>query len=604
MKRAYPVALILFIYLALSLTTFILWHRAGTNSVTGDEPHYLVMASGIAKYGSFEQTRPYQDERETKAIFKSGLPDTHAIQGPHGFYNVHNIGLPLLLAIPFLVGGSAGAKVFMILASAVVVILVWKVSGLFSDKSKAKFLSTLAVCIAVPLIPASNQIYPDILAGLISLSGLYWFLTADRKRPRWMELGWACAIVFLPWLQIKFAATCVLLVLAIAARSFFASRDTGRVVLIFAAAFISCVTLAAYNHYAFGKFSGPYLSGALELSKTSIMVLLGLHIDQNHGFLLQNPVNLLGLVAIGCIYRVNKPFALLWGLVFLSLIVPNALHPAWYGGWSFSGRFGWSAAIVFTLPVIHGLLQLAKANRHIFHAIVSLAVLMQAYFYWQYTATNISLYNKAATTGVDGYSIFYFPIQAWLPMLYNSGWAFGYNPNYAWLLVTVSLVLAGFLAGARQRAFISVVLAAGIAGIVGSAFLPSAWPTERIYQAKDLPSQVGRIDGASRVVEPGMHGAGYASFGPYVPLNKGRYTLLVKYSSTAPADQVVGKFDVLDGTAGALYSERALYGTGGELRVVEVPFEVTLWMRHAHEFRNFWHGQHEFRLHEIGLQGH
>jgi hypothetical protein len=53
--------------------------------------------------------------------------------------------------------------------------------------------------------------------------------------------------------------------------------------------------------------------------------------------------------------------------VFLSLIVPNALHPNWYGGWSFSGRFQWAAAIAFIIPTICGLLFIAKRKEKIFN---------------------------------------------------------------------------------------------------------------------------------------------------------------------------------------------------------------------------------------------
>ena len=102
MRMRYSFASLLLIYLALSLTAFFAWKRTGANSVTGDEPHYLVMTSGIVKYGSLEQTRPYQDELEKNDLFKSGLPDTHALPGPNGFFNVHNIGLPVLLAVSFL----------------------------------------------------------------------------------------------------------------------------------------------------------------------------------------------------------------------------------------------------------------------------------------------------------------------------------------------------------------------------------------------------------------------------------------------------------------------------------------------------------------------
>ncbi|HET8705685.1 MAG TPA: hypothetical protein VFM46_05210, partial [Pseudomonadales bacterium] len=60
---------LLFIYLIFSLNTLDKWRSHDKFGVTGDEPHYLVMTSGLVKYLSFEQTRPYRDEFHSKAIY-------------------------------------------------------------------------------------------------------------------------------------------------------------------------------------------------------------------------------------------------------------------------------------------------------------------------------------------------------------------------------------------------------------------------------------------------------------------------------------------------------------------------------------------------------
>lgn len=345
-KNALFIALL--IYGIFSLATLFFWQYKGVNTITGDEPHYLVMSSGIVKQGSLEQTAPYREEFKARKIHKHGLApedaqpspqNTHAVLGPNGLFNVHNIGLPLLLAIPFLLGGVLGAKLAMVFFSALVVMAAWKFSSHFTEDKIQRLWAVIAATISLPLIPASGQIYPDVLAGLISLVGLYWFFTIHQRRTADLEVLLTAVVVFLPWLQIKFAATCVVLVLSITAKIYFQSRDIKKIARILLFAGASCFALASYNYYAFGKISGPYQSGALEMSKTSLMVLLGLHFDQNQGFIFQNPVNLIGILAIGWIYKFNRAFSLVWALVFLSLIVPNALHPNWYGGGGFQAAF-------------------------------------------------------------------------------------------------------------------------------------------------------------------------------------------------------------------------------------------------------------------------
>jgi len=453
-RRKNPLFIALLIYGIFSLATLFSWHLKGVNTVTGDEPHYLVMSSGIVKHGSLEQTAPYREEFKTREIYTHGLApvdaqpspeNTHAVLGPNGLFNVHNIGLPLLLAIPFLIGGVVGAKLIMVFFGSLVVVVAWKFSSHFSQDKTLRFWAVIAATISLPLIPASNQIYPDVLAGLIALTGLYWFFTIHERRSVGLEALLAVTVVFLPWLQIKFAATCVVLVLSITAKIYFQSRDLKKIIRIFIIAGTSCLVLAAYNYYAFGKTSGPYQSGALEVSKTSLMVLLGLHFDQNQGFILQNPVNLIGILAIGWMYKLNRSFSIVWALVFLSLIVPNALHPGWYGGGSFSGRFQWAAAITFIIPTICGLLFIAKSKEKIFKAIIFCGALLQLYFFYQYAIGGVNLYNKGAGTWFDAYPIFYHPLHGWLPMLYDSSWAYGYWPNYSWMLLIGCLLLVGFL---------------------------------------------------------------------------------------------------------------------------------------------------------------
>lgn len=445
---------IFLIYFILSTTTLFLWESKGQNEITGDEPQYLVVTSGIVNHQTFEQTKPFVQEFKTRGIFKNGLAskdavpspkNSHTVAGPNGLFSVHNIGLPILISIPFIFGGVLGAKIFMIFCGACVILFAGKFASLFSRDEKYKFWSTIAVGMSLSFIPASNQIYPDILGGLLSLVGLYWFIAAKQKHWKNNEILLACVISFLPWLQIKFAATSFILILSVAIKIYLISGDSRRVLRIILIAGISSFALFLYNYYAFGKVSGPYQSGALEFSKTSLMVLVGLFFDQNQGFLFQNPINFIGILAIGWLYRFNRVFLLVWGLVFLSLIVPNALHINWYGGTSFSGRFGWAAAVVFIVPSVYGVLEVAKINKKIFYLLIAGGVLLQLYFFCEYAINDANLYNKIGSTPADEYSIYYSAIDSWLPMLYHSEWAFEYIPNYAWLVLVCLLLLMGFV---------------------------------------------------------------------------------------------------------------------------------------------------------------
>lgn len=99
----------------------------------------------------------------------------------------------------------------MMLTGALVIVQAWRFAGSFSANDKHKFW-------------AVTQIYPDLLAGAISLAALYGFLTVHQHKSRWQFALLTTSIALLPWLQIKFAATAAILTVAISVRIFLASR--------------------------------------------------------------------------------------------------------------------------------------------------------------------------------------------------------------------------------------------------------------------------------------------------------------------------------------------------------------------------------------------
>lgn len=459
LKKVSSLWSLLAIYLLLSITTLLAWNHFHRNSVIGDELHYLVMANGIGKYHTFEQTLPYQEEFKTHQIYEAGLAtedekpsskNTHALQGPHVLYNIHNMGLPLLLALPFFCAGVMGAKTAMILLNSLLVVTAWKISALFTAQKNIRFLSVLATCIAFPLIPGSNQIFPDLLTGVISLGAFYWMMTINYKRSFLKEIIGVCAIAFLPWLQIKFAVTSIIFIFAIVSKNWIEFKKPIKPLVFIVIFIISFSLLAVYNQYAFGKVSGPYSEGALALNKTSFMVFIGLLMDQNQGFLMQNPIAFVGLFFIGKFYFRYKSETILLGLIFLSLLIPNALHPNWYGGWSFSGRFEWSAATVFMFFTLFGLAQLSASRQNLYRTIIGVSLTWQTYLFYRYAFQGPGLYNKSPSTDFNHYSTFYGKMHHWLPALYNSNWAYNYTPNYMWSILIILIIILGFLSKKKK----------------------------------------------------------------------------------------------------------------------------------------------------------
>ncbi|GEM_PF-6383597 len=61
-KMNYSLLASLVVYGFFALLPIFIWRLNDINTVTGDEHHYLIMASGIIRYGTFEQTEPYKED--------------------------------------------------------------------------------------------------------------------------------------------------------------------------------------------------------------------------------------------------------------------------------------------------------------------------------------------------------------------------------------------------------------------------------------------------------------------------------------------------------------------------------------------------------------
>lgn len=332
------------------------------------------------------------------------------------------------------------------------------------------------------------------------------------------------------------------------------------------------------------------------------MVFLGLHIDQNHGFVLQNPVNLIGILGIGWMYKLNRSFILVWALVFLSLITPNALHINWYGGGSFSGRFQWAAAITFIIPTIYGLLVIAKSKERIFKAIIAAGALLQLYYFYQYTIIGVDLYNKSPTTFFDSYSIFFYPIHAWMPMLYNSSWAYRYLPNYSWIILISIFYFVGFLRKEKfqKSSFISITIL--ILLLISMARILTGYPEDKlIFKAYKLPSQTGRIIDSKRYAEQNVDKPGFITYGPYLSLSKGSYEVVFFYKSPAKKSEVIGWADVFDARSRNQLTKIQIQGTDNTNSELSIKFNLVHWKSSIIEFRIYWNGTSNIEVQYIEL---
>ncbi len=380
-----PAGWIVLGYLLLCFGVWGYWLSHERDYFSGDQPHYLVIASALVDHASFEVTRAYRSEIERDRfrigmLVESGtdvsdegiayLFRAHTRAGPHGLYNVHNIGLPILLSPALVVSEwlqrlarhlgvdsqwiaslpRLGCMAFILLLSGAIPLLAWSFSGLFFSERTPRILTSVALGCAAPFSYAAQQIYPDIPAGIIAAAGLLYCVRGARESEthRVARPVLALLIALLPWLQIRFFAPALLLATAchLVERRSASGRRTRAAWFFPAALLASTLGLAHYNQFAFGQATGPYREGSLSIAPEGRMVLLGLHVDQLHGIFLAQPLMLAAVVGLSALFVRDWRLAALTGALHASFVVPTAMHPNWYGGFSLAGRFGWSGAVV------------------------------------------------------------------------------------------------------------------------------------------------------------------------------------------------------------------------------------------------------------------
>ena len=169
---------------------------SGRLPITGDEPHYLIIAASVLRDRDFDVSNNYQADATTHEIYPARLAP-HALRRETGWWPQHMPGLGVLLAIPLGLGGAIGARIA--LATLLIPVLgmtVYRWSRAHLRPTDA-MVATVGVMACTPVIFGASEIYPDLPAGVTVLALVCWLWARNGERS---ALGWCvywCAAGFL-----------------------------------------------------------------------------------------------------------------------------------------------------------------------------------------------------------------------------------------------------------------------------------------------------------------------------------------------------------------------------------------------------------------------
>jgi hypothetical protein len=341
----------------------------------GDEPHYLVITQSLLTDHDLRIENNHA--RQDYAAYYDADLAPHAIAPGRdgGTYSVHPIGLPLLAAPAFALGGYPAVVALMVLIAAAAAALAWRWVRRVTGSVAAATFSWSVTALSVPFLASSGTIYPEIPAAFAALVAATVAIrdvglgdrasgaaTAEPARP-WRALLLGLATAALPWLHAKYSVMAAVL-LAIGLWRIWRDRPPspwtrGRLVAAAAVPFaLSVVAWLGFHYAVWGTPwpSAPYggAAGTQMSVRSLVRGVPGLFLDQEYGILPYAPALALGLVGLWSMWRAGgraRGLAVEIGLTVAALVCTVGAFHMWWGGTALPGRMIVSGLLLMTLPV-------------------------------------------------------------------------------------------------------------------------------------------------------------------------------------------------------------------------------------------------------------
>ena len=332
---------------------------------SGDEPHYLVIAQSLWRDGDLkiENNHARGDYRE---YYASDLEPHYLTRGSdQEIYSIHPIGISVLMAPAYALGGYGGVIAALIVLAALAAAIGWRWTVATLNAPGAATFAWAAIALTSPFLLNTFTVYPEIAAALAVMFAFVWTLPREDQRPgigRWLAAG--TAIASLPWLSTKYAPMSAALLLVVIYRLRKKEPASSRLTVlrnpkVWAMVAIYAISLTAWFAFFYAYWGTPLPTAPYgSLVQTSPLNLRaggpGLLFDQEYGLLALAPVYVLAATGLFRMWRAGGPLrreAVEITFVFVALHATVGAFGIWWGGSSAPGRPLVSGLLLLMLPV-------------------------------------------------------------------------------------------------------------------------------------------------------------------------------------------------------------------------------------------------------------
>ncbi|HXV59628.1 MAG TPA: hypothetical protein VEK15_02955 [Vicinamibacteria bacterium] len=318
-KAVGVIGFVLYVVLGLKIS-----HEVG---LSGDEPHYLLVAYSVIHDGDLKVQNNYAAE-DFRNFYRGKMGPHLAANTP---YSVHGIGLPLLLLPGFALLGLSGVLLTEALLSAFLLYTVHRLALRLTGDSTAALIAAAGLGFTAPGAFLAVSAYPELPAAVVV--ALVTLRVTELEPPKpWTVWGFTFLVGSLLFLHVKFLLLALTLWGALGIRF---RRTT-----LFLGALLCLGALVAFSFAMHGSLDPAASYGRRRVFLSAVPLgVSGLLLDQEFGLLPNSPFYLLGFAALAPLRRRHAFIARLTCLVLLSVMLPGAAHPLWSGGNSPPARF-------------------------------------------------------------------------------------------------------------------------------------------------------------------------------------------------------------------------------------------------------------------------
>ena len=328
-------------------------------NLTGDEPHYLVVAHSLVSDGDLNLWDDYNVDKAWENFY-TGQLFPHYAPGIQGSYSTRIIGLGVYQAPFYFLGQLTGQVIFwtrfgMALIFSTLMASIYLLCRDLEIGRKSSLLAVLTAAMTIPLAFYSYSIYSEIPTALLSVLALRLMLKWDELSLVNPLLAGLC-LALLPWLGLKYAVISAVLGIGILIYIFRTKAPLLRSIGYFAVfPAVMLVLLFAYLYFFYGSFSPSVIyTGVGENAKTyagfnmqsfgrgdgiiggTFRMFMAYFIDQREGLLFYSPIYLFAIA--GFILMLNKvKFSRTTGILFLVFLGTYAFTH-WGSGHAPAGR--------------------------------------------------------------------------------------------------------------------------------------------------------------------------------------------------------------------------------------------------------------------------